>query len=77
MSRSFEVTFYREIVGDNGQCRDMPIEVLEIARAGTPQAAVQAAIRQFEQDKRVPCWSNLATRFAIAEHGVQSLPVTK
>ena len=67
MSRHYAVTFYREVTGDNGHCRDMPIEVIEIAEAATPEAAVAAAVRRFEAAKRVLCWTSLATHFAVAQ----------
>lgn len=67
MSRDYEVTFYREIVGDNGHCRATPIEVLEIPQAATREAAIAAAIRRFEQEKGVLSWKSLATHYAVAE----------
>jgi len=67
MGRNFEVTFYREIVGGNGHCRQMPIDVLQIAEATTRETAIASAIQSFQQRNRVQCWNNLATRFDISE----------
>jgi hypothetical protein len=67
MGRNFEITFYREIVGGNGHCRDMPIDVLQVAEAATRETAVANAIQRFQQRNRVQCWSNLATHFAVSE----------
>jgi hypothetical protein len=67
MGRNFEVTFYREIVGGNGHCRAMPIDVLQIAQATTRETAIASAIQSFQQRNRVQCWNNLATHFAVSE----------
>ena len=67
MSRNFDITFYREIVGGNGCCRDMPVEVLQIDAAETEETAIAAAIRRFEERNRVQRWSNLASRFQVTE----------
>lgn len=67
MGRNFEVTFYREIVGGNGHCRHIPIDVLRIAEAQTRETAIASAIQSFQQRNRVQCWNNLATRFDISE----------
>ena len=72
MSRNFEITFYREIVGGNGICRNMPIDVLQITAAATRENAIASAIQSFQQRNRVQCWNNLATRFDISEMPARS-----
>ena len=67
MGRVFEVTFYREIVGDNGHCRNLPIEAIEIAQALSEEAAVAQAIRRFETNRGLRCWKALASHYAVHE----------
>ena len=77
MGQNFEVTFYREIVGGNGHCRDMPIDVLQIAEAASRENAIASAIQSFQQRNRIQCWNNLATRFASAESAVTPIVLNK
>ena len=67
MTRNYEITFYREVIGGNGRCRDMPVDVLQIEEAATKETAIAQAIRRFEERNRVQRWNNLASRFAVAE----------
>ena len=67
MGTDFEITFYREIVGGNGHCRDIPIDVLQIDQASTRETAIANAIQRFQQRNGVQCWSNLATHFGVSE----------
>jgi hypothetical protein len=67
MRSDFEVTFYRELVGDNGCCRDLPICRFQVDQAADRNAAVTTAIRRFERRNNVMHWRDLAHRFDVAE----------
>ena len=66
MSKLYEVTFYREIIGDQGYCKNVPLQIIRARGANPDQAAVVA---QHEFQKATNCfhWDNVATHFEVKE----------
>jgi len=65
MSQVYRVTFYRELVGDNGKRYDSLIFEALIRTAHTQDEAMAAAIKRFVRQKRLTHWNQLATKVDI------------
>jgi len=48
----YGVTFYRELVGDDGKRFDSPLSTIRIRTAGREVEALALAIRQFEKQNK-------------------------
>jgi CBS-domain-containing membrane protein len=71
--RPFEVIFYKEILGHSGLPHHSELMRISVAQ-GTKQEAVEAAIIQFEETKRVTNWTTAADGYDVVsihvgEHG--------
>jgi hypothetical protein len=66
MSKLYEVTFYREVVGDQGRCKNVPIQVIRARGANADQAAVKAQ-HEFQKAKKCLRWDTVATHFEVKE----------
>jgi len=66
MSKLYEVTFYREVIGDQGHCKNVPLQVIR-ARGATPDRAAVIAQHEFQKAKNCFRWDSVATHFEVKE----------
>jgi hypothetical protein len=64
--KTYEVTFYRELVGNNGRRFESPLSKVRIETAASRDEAVAAAVHRFEHDNRLQRWDFLATGINVS-----------
>lgn len=67
MSKSFTITFYRELVNDQGSRFQSKLWSSRVESAHDKEEALAKAIKQFEKKNKLRHWDLLATKYECRE----------
>ncbi len=62
----YEVTFYRELLGDSGKRFDSPLSTFRVEATGGEADTLLSAIKRFERQNKLESWRSLATGFKMS-----------
>ena len=70
---SFDVVFYKQIPNSSGHIYNVELTRIAVARSSSKEEAVQAAIKEFEKERKVARWDLVADGYDVLERGPKPL----
>ena len=70
---AFEVVFYKQIPNSSGHVFNVELTKVAVARISSKQEAVQAAIEEFEKERKTARWDLVADGYDVLERGSKPL----
>ncbi len=69
---AFEVVFYKQIPNSTGHVHNVELTRVAVARGSSKAEAVQAAIKEFEQERKGVRWDLVADGYDVLERALQT-----
>ena len=66
---AFEVVFYKQLPNSTGHVHNVELTRVAVARGSSKAEAVQAAINEFEHERKAACWDLVADGYDVLELG--------
>jgi CBS domain-containing protein len=70
---AFEVIFYKQLPNSTGHVYNVELRRVAVARGSSKAEAVQAAIKEFEQERKASRWDLVADGYDVLERGPKAL----
>ncbi|MGB7917003.1 MAG: CBS domain-containing protein [Rhodomicrobium sp.] len=70
---AFEVVFYKQLPNSTGHVCNVELTRVAVARGSSKAEAVQAAIKEFEQERKAARWDLVADGYDVLERGSKPL----
>ena len=70
---AFEVVFYKQLPNSTGHVYNVELTRVAVARGSSKAEAVQAAIKEFEQERKAARWDLVADGYDVLERGSKPL----
>ena len=70
---AFEVVFYKQIPNSSGHIYNVELNRVAVARSSSKEEAVQAAIKEFEKERKAASWDLVADGYDVLERGFKPL----
>ncbi len=68
---AFEVIFYKQLPNSSGHVHNVELTRIAVARGNSKEEAVQVAIKEFEQERKVSRWDLLADGYEVSERAAR------
>jgi CBS domain-containing protein len=74
---AFEVVFYKQLPNSTGHVHNVELTRVAVARGLSKAEAVQAAIKEFEQERKTARWDLVADGYDVLERGPKALQIER
>jgi CBS domain-containing protein len=74
---AFEVVFYKQLPNSTGHVHNVELTRVAVARGLSKTEAVQAAIKEFEQERKASHWDLVADGYDVLERGPKALQIER